>query len=109
MSEADDYDHFMGYDEPDDGEEICPRCMGSCTVDCHCGGDLCLCENQGDAPCPTCHGEGFVSHERAERYFERQREFAAVWERIMNQAATSGENISENAEPQSEANPVESR
>ena len=32
----------------------CPRCMGNRTVDCHCGGDLCVCENYGERDCPTC-------------------------------------------------------
>ncbi len=66
-------DNWDDYDEDD--FEVCPRCMGDREVPCHCGGDLCICDNHGDAPCPTCHGEGEVTHERAERYLAEQRRF----------------------------------
>lgn len=73
-------DWDFDYDDYDDDLEVCPNCMGAGEVPCHCGGDLCICENHGDAPCPTCDGEGEVTHERAERYLKRQREFAeAIW------------------------------
>jgi hypothetical protein len=61
-------------DIPDfDDEEMvtCPRCMGLGSIDCHCGGDLCVCENYGERPCPTCHGRNEVSLDRYERYFGR--------------------------------------
>lgn len=64
------------WDDTRDTHETCPNCIGDGEVPCHCGGDLCICENYGDAPCPTCHGEGEVTHERAERYMAAQREFA---------------------------------
>lgn len=57
----------------DDGEWCqCPRCMGSGSVDCHCGGDQCYCENHGDAPCPVCGGDGEVTVEREQRYLKAE-------------------------------------
>lgn len=67
MSDPDDF-----YDYEPDGIP-CPRCQGDGTVDCHCGGDLCVCENYGERDCPICHGEGEVSEEREATYFENQR------------------------------------
>lgn len=71
MSEDGDYDDY----EPDDDRDgfPCPRCQGGGTVDCHCGGDLCVCLNYGERDCPTCHGEGDVSEERYARYRESER------------------------------------
>ena len=41
------------------GEAVwCERCQGMGSVNCYCGGDLCVCENYGEADCPRCHGEG---------------------------------------------------
>lgn len=54
----------------------CPRCSGSGEVQCHCGGDLCLCENHGDAPCPLCFGEGEISQSDYDRYEAERRKFA---------------------------------
>jgi len=68
MSEHPDYDN-----EYDDQSERCPKCNGARTVDCHCGGDFCVCENYGEMDCPVCHGEGVVSTERAERYYQNLR------------------------------------
>lgn len=60
----------------------CPHCSGFGHVDCHCGGDLCVCTNYGEATCRVCHGEGEVSAERYDRHEENQRrnyaELAAV-------------------------------
>lgn len=67
---------FDDYDECDQPQ--CPHCMGLMEVDCHCGGDLCVCENWGYMPCPVCHGDGFVSEERYERYEENMRKQAAL-------------------------------
>ncbi len=39
----------MGYDR-----EWCDRCGNLGVIICHCGGDLCVCENQGEYPCPDC-------------------------------------------------------
>ena len=29
-------------------------CAGTGELDCHCGGDLCVCHNHGTFPCPGC-------------------------------------------------------
>lgn len=77
---ADDYYEF----EPDihDGYVICPRCNGDQVVNCHCGGDLCVCDNEGEMPCPFCGGEyggeGYVSQEKCDAYLKRQAEFRAA-------------------------------
>lgn len=57
----------------------CPRCSGWGFIDCHCGGDLCVCDNYGEADCPLCHGEGDVSEATYRIYEERQRENARLW------------------------------
>lgn len=36
----------LDYDETE--MAICPHCMGLGTVECRCGGDLCVCDNYGD-------------------------------------------------------------
>jgi hypothetical protein len=56
--------------------------MGACDVPCHCGGDLCVCENYGYAPCPVCGGEGDVTAERYDRYEANQRRNAEISRRI---------------------------
>lgn len=33
----------------------CDRCNNTGEVDCHCGGDLCVC-GRLELPCPKCHG-----------------------------------------------------
>lgn len=78
MSEAEDYD--------DDRDGItCPRCQGDGTVDCHCGGDLCVCLNYGERDCPACYGEGEVSEERHARYLENQRQAHAAMKAILSE------------------------
>lgn len=77
MALSDDWD--------DDGSVICPRCMGDRTVDCHCGGDLCICENYGERDCPTCDGEGVVSTERDEQYAESRRQAHAAMKRVFGE------------------------
>lgn len=42
------------FDPADDGEEWCEHCQNTGELDCHCGGDLCVCENNGTYPCPHC-------------------------------------------------------
>lgn len=80
-----DLDYCPAWD--DDPEfASCPRCMGDGTVTCHCGGDLCVCENYGEAPCPTCHGEGEVTHERYERYMKAQAEAHRTWQELLAKA-----------------------
>lgn len=34
----------------------CDTCQNTGWVDCHCGGDLCICFWQGERPCPQCDG-----------------------------------------------------
>ncbi|MDJ0390595.1 hypothetical protein QMO56_21000 [Roseomonas sp. E05] len=34
----------------------CEACLNTGVVDCYCGGDLCVCECYGTAPCPACGG-----------------------------------------------------
>jgi len=69
------------YDDLDEGV-ICPRCMGDGSVSCHCGGDLCVCDNYGERDCPTCLGEGEVSPERRDRYLQSEREAHEAMRRI---------------------------
>lgn len=52
----------------------CPRCSGYGIIDCHCGGDLCVCENHGDRDCPLCHGEGEVSLETHAQWTAAKRQ-----------------------------------
>lgn len=83
---ADDFDYR---DDIPEGHVLCPRCDGHQTVSCHCGGDLCVCENYGEEACPMCGGEyggeGYVPKERAERYWARQAEFAAAFKAAMGE------------------------
>jgi hypothetical protein len=34
----------------------CAACQGTGTVDCHCGGDLCVCDNYGEMDFWKCGG-----------------------------------------------------
>ncbi|QIF82488.1 hypothetical protein [Brevundimonas sp. 'scallop'] len=68
MSDGDEYEY-------DDRDGItCPRCQGDGTVDCHCGGDLCVCENYGERDCPVCGGDGEVSEMVEAQYEESRRQ-----------------------------------
>jgi hypothetical protein len=58
MSDPEDYDEH-DYEERPEGAEWCDRCQGLGMADCHCGGDQCYCENNGEMECPTCNGEGW--------------------------------------------------
>lgn len=78
-----DGDHCPAWDD-DPEMASCPRCMGDGSVDCHCGGDLCVCENYGEAPCPVCHGEGEVTHERHDRYMAAQAESARAFHEMFS-------------------------
>jgi hypothetical protein len=42
------------FDDEFDGKEFCMNCNNTGIVDCHCGGDLCICLNNGEMPCPNC-------------------------------------------------------
>lgn len=82
--EVDDFDCH----DCDDQSVMCPKCSGDGTVICHCGGDLCVCENFGDAPCPLCHEEGVVSTELAEKFLAARRR---AWEAFQKAAAPQKE------------------
>lgn len=34
----------------------CDTCQNTGYVECLCGGDLCICENNGEMECPDCNG-----------------------------------------------------
>lgn len=68
--EDDDYNE---YDLPQ-----CPHCDGGGEVPCYCGGDFCICDNYGYETCRVCGGEGEVSQERYDLYFENQRKNAEL-------------------------------
>jgi RecJ-like exonuclease len=78
-SEDQDYDYDDAFGTP------CPHCNGDGEVNCHCGGDLCLCENHGDAPCPVCFGEGEVSEATYDRYEEGRRKHVAALRAALSQ------------------------
>lgn len=45
-------------DDPGDSERgYCSTCSNTGMLNCYCGGDLCVCENQGEFPCPKCNGD----------------------------------------------------
>jgi hypothetical protein len=35
----------------------CEHCNNTGWLDCHCGGDLCVCDNNGEKPCFYCDGD----------------------------------------------------
>lgn len=74
------------FEERDEGH-VCPRCDGWRQVSCHCGGDLCVCENYGEMDCPLCGGEGDVSDEVFAKWCERRREFAQVMKESFERAS----------------------
>ena len=43
----------------------CERCHNTGWVDCYCGGDLCICENNGEEPCPKCGGDFYCDEVQA--------------------------------------------
>lgn len=77
------------YETDYDGPELfpCPHCSGFGHVECHCGGDLCVCENYGEATCHVCHGEGDVTEERYDRYEENQRRNYAAMAEVLAKAS----------------------
>lgn len=85
---------FQCDDIDDDGPgTTCPRCDGGGTLECYCGGDLCVCENYGERDCPLCFGEGSVSESLYQNYTEQQRqhakERAEIWARIAAEEETA--------------------
>lgn len=85
-----DRDYYDDYSDIPNGHVLCPRCNGNQVVNCHCGGDLCVCENYGEEPCPFCGGEyggeGYVPKEKADRYFEKQAEYIKAFREAMEKA-----------------------
>ena len=47
---------WVEYPDETEEEPWCETCSGMGEVNCYCGGDLCICENYGSAPCPDCGG-----------------------------------------------------
>lgn len=41
-------------EDEDEGEFWCEECHNTGSVECYCGGDLCVCEYNGEMPCPCC-------------------------------------------------------
>lgn len=41
-----------------DDRGYCDHCNNTGSIDCYCGGDLCICDNNGEKPCPHCEGDG---------------------------------------------------
>lgn len=74
------------YDDYGDGSANCPHCGGLCEVPCYCGGDLCVCENNGYEECPVCQGDGVVSIEVYDRYLEKQRRNAEAFREVLGDA-----------------------
>ena len=48
------FDDEYGHPDNLDGEEYCYVCSDTGSIPCHCGGDLCICLNHGEKPCPNC-------------------------------------------------------
>jgi len=38
------------------GKLYCDACCNTGELDCHCGGDLCICDRHGTYECPHCEG-----------------------------------------------------
>jgi len=83
---SEDFDYHEIDDPIPDGMVCCPRCDGWRQVDCHCGGDLCVCDNYGEEDCPMCHGEGVVTQVRYDKWLERRREYAKVMREALDNA-----------------------
>ena len=47
-------DDFDDPEDASDAEEYCFTCNNMGIVPCECGGDLCVCLNNGEMPCPDC-------------------------------------------------------
>lgn len=46
---------YIDDDDDDFGEKWCAECNNMGIIECDCGGDLCVCENNGEIECPACH------------------------------------------------------
>lgn len=80
-------DEFDDYDE--DGVFDCPKCGGWGFVDCHCGGDLCVCTYYGEAPCRVCHGDGRVTAEQYDQYERARAEACRLFHEGWNAAESA--------------------
>jgi hypothetical protein len=49
VEEGDDDDYCLC-----DHDRYCETCGNLGVIICRCGGDLCVCENNGEYPCPDC-------------------------------------------------------
>lgn len=47
--------------EPWKPGDYCDRCNNTGDIDCHCGGDLCVCGRQ-EIECPNCKGRAGLDH-----------------------------------------------
>lgn len=75
MADFDDlYPDEYGDDFP------CPKCDGCGSIDCNCGGDLCVCTNYGERYCPVCGGAGHVTEARYDQYQAAQREWWSAYQ-----------------------------
>lgn len=88
-----DWDFYPVGDEIPPGNELCPKCSGQRIVSCHCGGDLCVCDNQGERDCPLCYGEGDVKKERAQKYLSHEREMHAAFQKAWTDSETKGKRV----------------
>lgn len=78
---------YDDYDDYDDQFLTCPRCLGDGYLICSCGGDCCVCDNYGEAPCPLCYAEGVVSEEVAKKIEAARRRACELF----NKAASESE------------------
>ncbi len=80
-----DYDFMDDHDPRDDDPSLvciqCPKCSGTGSYDCHCGGDLCFC-GAGEHECTRCDQEGHIyltiaeNEDRIKRHHEIMK---ALW------------------------------
>ena len=49
-----EYVHPPEVEFEDDADDWCEHCDNMGFVNCYCGGDLCVCRNHGEKPCPKC-------------------------------------------------------
>lgn len=69
MTHEQETKNFLPADHPDDkppyqfdddaaedmfGDDWCPTCHNTGYIECYCGGDNCVCGNNGEMPCPRC-------------------------------------------------------
>lgn len=86
----DTIDFFDDENEVPEGCVLCPRCTGQSVVYCHCGGDLCVCDNYGEKPCPLCGGEyggeGYVEKEKADAYLKHKAEIHEAFRAVLTKS-----------------------